>query len=165
MNYQNGFMHLRQCLTGHMPEMLNALSTLEDRFRKNERAERIFGVSENTRNEHAQIIYSLNELALEHCGVSFNDLCMGKQPVPREQQAQEPNEIIETLRRIEQKLDQGRAEDRQAAAQILDAIKTHEVSDTEAAQMVSELRAWTKTIEQTGLPLKPELQDALNALT
>ena len=41
----------------------------------------------------------------------------------------------------------------------------HEVADTEVAQMVSELRAWTKTVEQTGLPLKPELQDALKALT
>ena len=96
MNYQNGFVHLRQDLTQHVPEMLSSLSTLEDRFYKNQRAERIFGDTRETQSEHAKIIYALNELALEHCGVSFNDLCMGKQPVPREQQTQEPNEIIET---------------------------------------------------------------------
>lgn len=83
MNYHTGFTRLKECLARSAPEMLSVLATLEDRYRKNERAERIFGDAPATRHEHAQIIYALNELALAHCGVSFNDLCAGKQPPAR----------------------------------------------------------------------------------
>jgi len=163
MNYERGLSALKRLAqkTDWYQDFVIHEAALYDNLRD----ERRYGPSEQTRRDRTRIVDQLNGLALQRLGVSFNDLCMEKQPAPREQQAEGPSEIIERLRRIEQKLDLGRAEDRQAAAQILDAIKAHEVSDSEVAQMVSELRTWTKTIEQTGLPLKPELQDALTALT
>lgn len=89
MDYNLGFQTLRSHLSvfkglseadsGLLPEVM----TLEERLEKNQRAERIFGSSENTRNERAQIMYALNQLSLQHCGVSFADLCHGAQPVSR----------------------------------------------------------------------------------
>ncbi len=80
MDYKLGFRSLEAYLAEAGSEVLSELATLEERFSKNERAERLFGSSENIRNERSQIIFALNELALEYCGVSFNDLCAGKQP-------------------------------------------------------------------------------------
>ena len=81
MNYQIGIANLRSCLQ-QAPESLAELNTLEHRLQENQRAERIFGTSENTRNERSQIIFALNELALKHCGVSFNELCQRVAPTP-----------------------------------------------------------------------------------
>jgi len=91
MDYERGFHALKECLAGADAELQSELATLEERFWKNERAERIFGSSENTRNERAQIIFSLNELALKHCGVSFNNLCQGTQPT----QSVQPRPTVE----------------------------------------------------------------------
>jgi hypothetical protein len=165
MDYIRGLTQLEKCLKHWAPSNLPALHTLAERFKKNQRDERILGSSENIRNERSQIIYALNELALEHCGISFNDLCQGKQPPTETQPTPATNEVIERLRRIEDKLDQGQAEDRQTAAQILDAIAQDRVEQVEAAQMVSELRAWAQAVQQTGLPLNPELRAALDALS
>lgn len=85
MDYKCGFQTFKECIAGANTEAQSELATLEERFWKNQRAERVFGSSENTRNERSQIIFSLNELALKHCGVSFNELCQGAQPVPSEQ--------------------------------------------------------------------------------
>ena len=75
MNTKRGLIQLKTCLEHQTSDRLSEFHTLEDRIDKNERAERIFGTSENTRNERSQIIFALNELALECCGVSFNELC------------------------------------------------------------------------------------------
>ncbi len=83
MDYVLGFRVLQDCFAEAPTELRAELNTLEDKFRQNERAERIFGSSENTRNERAQIVYALNELALKHCGVSFNELCQGAEPTRR----------------------------------------------------------------------------------
>ncbi|QLQ05909.1 MAG: hypothetical protein HZY76_07455 [Anaerolineae bacterium] len=56
------------------PDQLAALDTLEDRFQRNQRSERIFGATPETKSEHAQVVYVLNELALQVCGVSFNEM-------------------------------------------------------------------------------------------
>jgi len=165
MDHKRGLAQLRECLEHRAPDTLVEFNTLEERFHKNERAERLFGSSENTRNEHSQIIYALNELALKHCGISFNDLCLGKQPVPGTRPTPDDHEIVERLRRIEDKLDQSRAEDRQAVAQIRDALAHNQVEQAEATQMVAELRAWAQTVQQAGLPLNPELRTALDALS
>jgi len=165
MDHKRGLTQLRECLEHRAPDILVEFNTLEERFHKNERAERLFGSSENTRNEHSQIIYALNELALRHCGVSFNDLCMGKQPAPETRPTPDDREIIERLRRIEDKLGRGRTEDRQAAAQILDALDHNRVEQGEATQMVAELCTWAQTVQQAGLPLNPELRTALDALS
>ena len=75
MNYKRGFTQLKAYLEQQTPDSLQEFYTLEDRFKNNEKSERIFGSSENTRNERSQIIYSLNQLAYDHCGKSFNELC------------------------------------------------------------------------------------------
>ncbi len=81
MDYKRGLAQLEKYLKQQDSDDLPALYALTERFDKNERAERIFGSSENTRNEHAQIIYALNGLALEYCEISFNDLCQGKEHI------------------------------------------------------------------------------------
>ena len=59
------------------------VETLENRFWENDGKAKLFGENEASRTERAQIVYALNELALEHCGVSFNELCQGVQPTKR----------------------------------------------------------------------------------
>ncbi|MCK4315032.1 MAG: caspase family protein, partial [Anaerolineae bacterium] len=54
----------------------------EASLRDNLRDERRYGPSEQTRRDRTRIVDQLNALALEHLGISFNDLCMGKQPPP-----------------------------------------------------------------------------------
>jgi hypothetical protein len=85
MDYKHGFHALKECLGEAGAELQSKLATLEERFWKNEEGERLFGSSENTRSERSQIIFSLNELALKHCGVSFNELCQGARPTPTDE--------------------------------------------------------------------------------
>jgi hypothetical protein len=54
------------------------LATLEQRLRDNNRDIKLFGSSENLRTDRSRIIYALNEFALSHCGVSFNELRSGQ---------------------------------------------------------------------------------------
>jgi len=82
MDYKLGFKVLKECLAEADAKVQSELATLEERFWANQRAERLFGSSENTRNERSQTIFSLNDLALKHCGVSFNELCQGAKPEP-----------------------------------------------------------------------------------
>lgn len=74
IDYKLGFTRLRTCLEEKAPDQLTVLATLEDRFQRNQRNERVFGATPDTKSEHAQIVYALNELAQEVCGVSFNDM-------------------------------------------------------------------------------------------
>jgi hypothetical protein len=74
IDYKLGFNRLRTCLETNAPDQLIALATLEDRFQRNQRSERVFGATPETKSEHAQVVYALNELALEVCGVSFNEM-------------------------------------------------------------------------------------------
>ena len=83
MNYEQGFAALQAGFAANQ-KRLTELATLAERFRENERAERLFGGSQNTRNERSQIVYALNELALTYLGVSFNDLCAGAKVPPPE---------------------------------------------------------------------------------
>jgi hypothetical protein len=162
MDYELGLDALKRLAEG--TDWYQDFTVHEAPLRENLRDERRYGPSEQTRRDRTRIVDQLNALALEHLGISFNDLCMGKQPPPQTQPPPDDREIIEQLRRIEDKIDQGRAEDRQAAAQILDAIDQNQVEQAEAAQMVAELRTWAQTVQQAGLPLNPELRAALDAL-
>jgi hypothetical protein len=55
-------------------------TTLEARLRENLHDERTYGPNETSRSERARIITSLNRLALEVLGLSFNDLALGRVP-------------------------------------------------------------------------------------
>lgn len=79
MDYQNGLATLSICVHGKI-ELETELHTLEFRLAKTVDQERVFGTSENTRSDLAQIVYSLNDLALRCSGVSFNELCRGVMP-------------------------------------------------------------------------------------
>lgn len=82
MNYSRGIQAVRSLFAQLDPSIISEFNTMEARLQENQRAERVFGSSENTRNERAQIIFALNELAMQHCGVSFNELCQGAQAKP-----------------------------------------------------------------------------------
>lgn len=166
MDHKRGFQALKECLERTGAEIQSELATLEQRFLKNEWAERTFGGSENTRNERAQIVFALNQLALKHCRISFNDLCLDKRPTSRIQSATVDNDEAQArLRRIEAKLDQAIAEDRQSADQILDAIVHNRVEQAEAAQMVADLRSWAQSVQQTGASLNPDVRTAVDTLS
>ena len=168
MNIKSGLTQLQMCIKRQASGRFSEFDTLDDRINKNERAERIFGSSENTRNERSQIIFALNEMALECCGISFNDLSEGKQPLatptlnPTDRQS---DEILKRLQRIEAKLDQGHVEDRQVAGQLLDALSQNQMAQAEVTQIVTELRDWMRAVQQSGLPLNAEVREALDALT
>lgn len=72
LSYEKGLHELKRRLG---PEEQGECLTLEARLRENLRRERLFGGTETLRSERAEIIFSLNELALRCCGVSFNELC------------------------------------------------------------------------------------------
>jgi hypothetical protein len=78
MDLDRGLEALRARLEGANDGIRAELATLEERLTANRRSERLFGASENTRNERAQIVYALNQLSLEQCGISFNDLSTGE---------------------------------------------------------------------------------------
>lgn len=81
MDYERGLDALRQLAEGtdwHQDFTVHEAPLLE-----NLRDERRYGPSEQTRRNRTRIVDRLNALALEHLGMSFNDLCMGRQPPPR----------------------------------------------------------------------------------
>lgn len=164
MNYQRGLVLLKQCIESKAPESLSEFTTLEERFVKNERDERIFGGSENSRNARSQIIYALNEIALKNCGMSFNDFCS-------ERQANESDhnfvfqQLVEDLRRIEKKIDQAAALDREIAVQVLEALAQNRLDLSYANKMMADLQSWSQNVQESGLPISPELRTQLNALS
>lgn len=80
--YRHGLRQLKAFLQLRAPGILVELATLEDRLENNLRAERLFGSSEDVRNERSQVIYALNTLAYQHTGLTFNALCEVDVPLP-----------------------------------------------------------------------------------
>ncbi len=78
IDYHRGFQILYQRLSATDYMLQGELATLEARFEDNKHREALFDGSENTRSERAQIVHALNEFALAHLGISFVDLCRGK---------------------------------------------------------------------------------------
>lgn len=74
LDFTRGLERLGASLQGSDSAAQAEFHTLEERWFNNERAERVFGSSENTRNERSQIVYALNEFTLKHLGISFNEL-------------------------------------------------------------------------------------------
>jgi hypothetical protein len=80
MQYSRGFAVLKDYLTHTNPDEVAVVAALETRFEENQHSERIFGPTELTRSERTRIIYSLEQIALTNCGISFVDLCRGVTP-------------------------------------------------------------------------------------
>ena len=81
MDYKRGIDALRQLAEG--TDWYQDFTVHEAPLRENLRDERRYGPSEQTRRDRTRIVDQLNVLALKHLGMSFNDLCMGRQPPPR----------------------------------------------------------------------------------
>lgn len=82
MDYEIGFKRLKAFLQAQKPQALSELATLEARLLEIREQERKFGGTETTRAGLAQVVYSLNDLALRTCKVSFNDLCVDEDQSP-----------------------------------------------------------------------------------
>jgi len=81
LDYEVGLHTLKPRLSG---AALDEFNVHEAKLLDNLRRERLFGSTETIRSERAAILYALNQLARDHLGTSFNDLCqaqVGRQPV------------------------------------------------------------------------------------
>jgi hypothetical protein len=165
VGYRRSFAGLKECLTNSEANILVEFQTLQDRFYRNIHTEHVFGSSENTRNEHAHIIYALNEMALRYCGSSFDDLNIARQSEDKVNTGGNDHEVIDRLQRIEDRIDHGRTEDQRIAAQVLDAINQNRIQQSDAILIATELRAWVESVEQQGLPLDRVTREALDKLT
>ena len=78
MDYERGLEALRRLAenTGWYQDF----TLYEAPLRENLRDEQRYGPSEQTRRDRTRLVDRLNELALKHVGMSFNDLCLGKAP-------------------------------------------------------------------------------------
>ena len=72
VNYERGLQVLKARL--EQTNRYDELNVLEARLRENLSGERLYGASEQSRRERAQVIDVLNRLALDVLGTSFNDL-------------------------------------------------------------------------------------------
>jgi hypothetical protein len=82
MDYRRGMGEFRALLQEREPDSLEEFSVLEARFWSILKDEQRYGSSEVNRSERAFVIHSLNRLALDTIGVSFNDLCAGVSTSP-----------------------------------------------------------------------------------
>lgn len=72
VNYERGLEVLKARL--EQTNRYDEFNVLEARLRENLSGERLYGASEQSRRERAQVIDALNRLALDVLGTSFNDL-------------------------------------------------------------------------------------------
>jgi hypothetical protein len=164
MDYKQGLNLLKECMKQRAPNILIEFTTLEERFLKNEHDERLFGSSENTRNTRSQIIYALNEMSMAYCGISYNDLCQ-RGNVSHSLHDASYEQIIEGIRRIENKIDQASAEDRETAVQILEALSQNKLDLDDANRMMLDLQTWAQSVQESGLSLSPDLRVQVDALS
>jgi len=78
MEYERGLDALRAQLQG--TNWYSYLATLELRLKENQDRESLYGYSQAIKTERAEIIHSLNRLAIEILGLSFTDLVKGHFP-------------------------------------------------------------------------------------
>ncbi len=162
MDYKQGLTLLKERMKSLGDEKFAEFATLEERLLNNQRDERVFGSNETIRSSRAQIIYALNEMALKHYGTSFNDLC--KEKIIPSTNYSTLNQVIESLQRIESKIDRGRIEDRLIAAQILEMMEENKLSALDISQIMKELQDWADNVRQIGSPLSSDLSVLLDAL-
>jgi hypothetical protein len=80
MNFDLGLDRLKQLLPA---KALGEYAVLESRLRDNLYRERLYGSTESTRAERAEINNGLNQLALAYLNTNFNDLCKSDFEVAR----------------------------------------------------------------------------------
>lgn len=94
----------------------------------------------------------------------FKDLsAINKQfrpPIP----ALRKQEVVERLKRIEEKIDQSQLDDRQDAAKLLGVLDNARVERAELAKAVAELRAWAVGVQQAELPLDQSMKPMIDQL-
>lgn len=99
--------HIRglQILKKRVPvQAQNDFETLEARLMDNLHSKRLYGETEATRSDRAQIVRALNELAQQYCDQSFNEMCYTPEitPVrlgatPHKSMQQEENYVLDQV--------------------------------------------------------------------
>jgi len=78
-DYERGLLAFKECLlkkpASEVKEALSEFYVLESTLKENLHRTRLFGDNETRRSNRAEIIYALNQLASDYCGISFNELC------------------------------------------------------------------------------------------
>jgi hypothetical protein len=161
MDYKQGLQALEECLAGGDAELQSELATLEERLSKNQRDERIFGSSENIRSGRSQIIFSLNELAITYCGVSFNEMCKGKKSRVKRFSEAEYEDIVTLLQELKSLVVKAAASERRASERLWRAVQEGRVEQGEVAATVDALRRWARSVQKRGLPVDEELRTAI----
>ena len=91
MNLEHGLGAMKTRLRDGDREVFVAFLALESRLRQNIHDEKTYGNNETLRSDRASIVQELNRLALSHCKISFNDLCLDTLPSqPGNAPAQQP---------------------------------------------------------------------------
>ena len=91
MDYEHGLSALKRMAKG--TAWYQDFAVHEAALRENLRDERRYGPSEQTRRDRTRIVDQLNALALQHLGISFNDLCLDIDTSVRVQVPHEDREI------------------------------------------------------------------------
>lgn len=78
LDYERGLEAFKRLAEG--TDWYQDFTVYEAPLRENLRDERQYGPSEQSRRDRTRLTDQLNGLALEHLGISFNDLCLGLQP-------------------------------------------------------------------------------------
>lgn len=94
MNLERGLKAMNACLKDGNREVYVRFSGLESRLLQNIDKEKRHGDDESLRSDRARIVEELNRLALSHCNITFNDLCLDTlQPQPGNAPAQQPSTL------------------------------------------------------------------------
>jgi hypothetical protein len=90
---------------------------------------------------------------------------ISKEDIQRLNNGNVNSEILARLTRIEQKIDEGFNSNVEFANQVLEALHNSQVEQKNAVQMVDEIKAWIKDLQENGIPLDPKLQSSLDELS
>lgn len=125
MDYERGLDALKQRAEG--TDWYQDFAVHEAALRDNLRDERRYGPSEQTRRDRTRVVDQLNALALHRLGVSFNDLCIGKQPAvtPDPSRQADLEQLIRdaygVIRECERTIQTGRPEEKLQARRTIQA--------------------------------------------
>jgi hypothetical protein len=162
MDYQKGLQIFESLIEPDDGTTWADFELYKSQLQENLHKDRRFGSTETLRNERYQIVDKLNSLAFSVTRMSFTDFSLGKQPLA--QQPTGTSDVNARLSIIERKIDELRIEDREATRRILYAIAYNQIQQGEVVQITNQLLHWAQTVQQSGLPLNPELRDKLDVL-
>jgi hypothetical protein len=162
MDYQKGLQTFESLVKPEDERTWTDFALYKSQLQENLDEDRRYGSTQTLRNDRYKIIDKLNSLAFSIARMSFTDFCLGKQPPA----LQSPGTLDanDRLSIIERKIDELRIEDREATRRILYAVACNQIQQGEVVQIASQLLHWARTVQQSGLPLTPDLSNKLDVL-